>query len=236
MTSTDIYCTYVTTYTGNKLPPFYIGSTSLAKISEGYKGSVRSKKWKTIYKEELKNFPEKFRIEVLKTFQDRTKALEYELELHIANDVVRSKWFFNESLATVNGFFGKSMKGEDNVFFGRKHTKETIDKLKSSLKNTRGSKRTIWMHNEYKINARIKEEMINEAYAQGYLMGYAKGTTNLNRTGIKMKCHKNKMKFITNGISDRKIKIAELVPTGWVPGRSYAIRNKILKNQFTSSP
>ena len=31
-----MYCVYLTIYTGNKLPPFYIGSTSLKKINKGY--------------------------------------------------------------------------------------------------------------------------------------------------------------------------------------------------------
>lgn len=43
------YCTYVTFYSGNKLPPFYIGSTSVDKIEKGYRGSVKSKRWKQIY-------------------------------------------------------------------------------------------------------------------------------------------------------------------------------------------
>ncbi len=30
-----MYCVYLTTYSGDKLPPYYIGSTSIAKISNG---------------------------------------------------------------------------------------------------------------------------------------------------------------------------------------------------------
>ncbi len=229
MTSTDIYCTYVTTYSGNKLPPFYIGSTSVNKIVSGYRGSVGSKKWKQIYKEELLNSPEKFRIEIIETFATRKEALDLELKLQIANDVVKSKWFFNEALASVNGFFGRSMTGENNTFFGQKHTDESMAKMKEGRLKVRASKRTIWMHNVYNVNARIKEEMINEAYAQGYLIGYAKGTTNLNRKGIKMKCQKNKLKYINNGIMDRKIKMNDEVPSGWFLGctKGYKMKPRI---------
>lgn len=49
-----IYCTYLTTYFGNKLPMFYIGSTSVSKIKNGYRGSVSSKQYKTVWMKELK--------------------------------------------------------------------------------------------------------------------------------------------------------------------------------------
>jgi hypothetical protein len=32
----SIYCTYITFYSGNKLPPFYIGLGSISKIKNGY--------------------------------------------------------------------------------------------------------------------------------------------------------------------------------------------------------
>lgn len=43
------YCVYHTTYIGNKLPPNYIGSTSVEKIKKGYYGSVKSKSYKSIW-------------------------------------------------------------------------------------------------------------------------------------------------------------------------------------------
>ena len=44
--SNNIYCTYFTFYSGNKLPPFYIGSSSVEsrkKMSEAKKGKKRGK-------------------------------------------------------------------------------------------------------------------------------------------------------------------------------------------------
>ena len=111
MTSEFIYCTYATFYSGNKLPPFYIGSSSVEKVKNGYHGSVASKRWKSIYKYELKENPYLFSTEIVETFNDRKSATKYELELQIANDVVKSKWFFNESYAVVNGFFGMNKTG-----------------------------------------------------------------------------------------------------------------------------
>ena len=112
------YCTYVTFYSGNKLPPFYIGSTSVDKIENGYKGSVKSKRWKQIYESEVKTNPDLFSVEIIETFSDRQLALDHELELQKSNDVVKSHWFFNESFATVNGFFGRRLYGKDHFLTG----------------------------------------------------------------------------------------------------------------------
>lgn len=108
MTSTNIYCTYVTYYSGNKLPPFYIGSSRLDRINNGYRGSIKSKKWKDIFKNEIKQNPSLFTIEIINTFENREEATTYELELQKSNNVVKSEWFYNESFAAPNGFFGRS--------------------------------------------------------------------------------------------------------------------------------
>lgn len=33
-----IYCTYITFYRGSKLPPFYIGHSTIKKVEKGYRG------------------------------------------------------------------------------------------------------------------------------------------------------------------------------------------------------
>ena len=218
MSSEAIYCTYLVTYSGDKLPPFYIGSTSKEKIAKGYFGSVSSKKWKDIYKEELSKFPEKFKIQILETFSSRKDALEAELKLHIENNVVKSDQFINEALATVNGFFGMSVRGKDNHRYGKKHTPEVQKIISEKISKTWRKNKSIWMHNEYGVNARIKQEMINEAYAQGYVKGYAPGTANVNRKGIKLKSWKGKSKYINNGVITKKIPVDAEVPDGWVLG------------------
>lgn len=116
---TKTYCTYITFYSGNKLPPFYIGSTSVDKIEKGYKGSVKSKRWKHVYESEIKTNPHLFTADIIQTFIDRQSALDHELELQKSNDVVKSQWFFNESFAMVNGFFGRRVYGKDHFLTGR---------------------------------------------------------------------------------------------------------------------
>lgn len=123
-----IYCTYVTFYSGNKLPPFYIGSTYSDRVlKKNYHGSVKSKKWQSIYNQELKENQHLFKTEIIDTFETRKEAIAYELELQKANDVVKSKWFFNEALACVNGCFGSDRSGY-------KHNEETKEKISKSVK------------------------------------------------------------------------------------------------------
>jgi hypothetical protein len=74
----SIYCVYLTIYKGNKLPHFYIGSTSVAKIQAGYHGSVSSKKFKMIWKQELKAHPELFLTKIISYHTDRDEATEKE--------------------------------------------------------------------------------------------------------------------------------------------------------------
>ncbi len=107
----NIYCTYLTVYTGNKLPPFYIGSTSLDKIEKNYCGTVKSKKYKSIWIEELKNNRHLFKTKILSKHNCRKEALEKELFFHKALSVVKSPLYINMALAEPNGFFGTCLLG-----------------------------------------------------------------------------------------------------------------------------
>lgn len=114
------YCVYLTKYTGNLLPKYYIGSTNINKALSGkYFGSIVSKKWKYIYKNELKNNINSFSIEILSKHKTREEALTEELRLQILKNVVKSDEYFNESLASINGMFGRDVKGKNNPMYGK---------------------------------------------------------------------------------------------------------------------
>lgn len=120
------FVTYLTTYKGNKLPAYYIGSTTLEKASSGkYFGSVTSKKYKEIFKYELENNLHLFKIEILSTHITRKEALAEELKQQKENDVVYSSEYFNESYASVNGFFGRKVTGSDSPSFGKTNKSNT---------------------------------------------------------------------------------------------------------------
>jgi len=115
------YCVYKVTYNGNLLPRYYIGSTSIKKVNSGkYFGSITSKKWKDVFKNEVLNNSDLFSIEILSKHILRADALKEELNLQILNNVVKSGDYMNESLASINGMFGRDVKGKNNPMFGKK--------------------------------------------------------------------------------------------------------------------
>jgi hypothetical protein len=48
-----MFCTYLTVYAGDKLPPFFVGSSSVARVQDGYHGSVRSQALRAVWELEL---------------------------------------------------------------------------------------------------------------------------------------------------------------------------------------
>lgn len=93
------YCVYLTIYHGNKLPPFYIGSTSSKILSSGYNGSVCSVKYKDVWKEERKLNPHLFKTRIISTHMNRQDAYSKEEKLQKHLDVVRSPLYINCSFA-----------------------------------------------------------------------------------------------------------------------------------------
>lgn len=126
------FCVYLTAYRGNKLPPFYIGSSSTLKIYQGYRGSVGSKLYRRIWKDEIKNHPERFSTKIVAEYQTRLEALAREREFQIKLRVVDSPMYINQSLASKNGFFGRSVFGKNHPRFGVKHTAESRQKMSDS--------------------------------------------------------------------------------------------------------
>lgn len=137
--SNIIYCTYLTIYKGNKLPPFYIGSTSVDKINRGYRGSVSSKRYKDIWKSELKTNPNLFKTIIISKHQTREEALDKEKKIQINLNVVKSPLYINESIAAPYGYFGRDMSGELNNFYGKTHNSDTIKKISESSRKRKCS-------------------------------------------------------------------------------------------------
>lgn len=159
----NIYCTYLTVYSGNKLPPFYIGSTSVAKIHKGYHGSVRSKQYNQIWKDELKNNPGLFRTFIITIHQIRNDAMLKEKYFHEQLNVVSSPLYINRGIATKkhttlqgkdHPLYGKKltnaqkkqlaikMSGANNPFYGKKHSEEVKREWSKNKTGTKLSERT----------------------------------------------------------------------------------------------
>lgn len=114
-----MFCVYITTYNGAKLPSKYIGSSSVERVDKGYRGSVRSAKWSTVWVNELRDNPQLFETQIVSVHNTREDALIEELRLQRVYDVVSSDEWINESFATVNGFFGRDVTGALNPNYGR---------------------------------------------------------------------------------------------------------------------
>jgi len=109
-TSSSIYCVYLTTYQGNKLPPFYIGSSTIAKVNAGYRGSVSSIEYKAIWQKELKAHPELFLTSILTTHETNIDAVARENKLHVNLKVINNPLYINK--ATAFGHFSSIREKE----------------------------------------------------------------------------------------------------------------------------
>lgn len=146
----DIYAVYLTSYSGNKLPPFYIGSSSVKKIEKGYRGSVRSKKYKNLWEKEIKEHPYLFKTIIISTHKTRKEATEKEHKLQKQLGVVKSDMYVNMSLATTNGFFGMIVSGSDHPIFGRKYTDQQNKENSKRIKNVWENPNSVYHSEEYK--------------------------------------------------------------------------------------
>jgi hypothetical protein len=126
--SMSIYCVYLTIYKGNKLPPFYIGSSSVEKVNRGYHGSVSSKKYKSIWLNELVEHPELFSTKILATYLTRKEALDKEHKLQLIVNAPINSMYINEAYAK-KGFA-----------YGIKQSPEHISKRTSHRKGGQGTR------------------------------------------------------------------------------------------------
>ena len=76
-----MFCVYLTSYSGNKLPPFYIGSSSVELVQGGYRGSVKSKAWKDLWRSELKTNKQRFKTQIVSVHSTRKEAFDKEEKL-----------------------------------------------------------------------------------------------------------------------------------------------------------
>jgi hypothetical protein len=85
----------MTHYTGDKLPPYYIGSTSIKKVENGYHGTVSSEKYSSIWKSEQKDNPHLFKTSILNRHATREEAYLDEIKWQTKLNVVKSDLFVN---------------------------------------------------------------------------------------------------------------------------------------------
>ena len=126
---------YLTHYCGDKLPSWYIGSTFEDRVLNGYNGSASSEKYIKIYKQEQKENKHLFRTRVLSYHNTREEALTEEIRLQQMHNVVKSEKYYNESLASVNGMFGRDVSGKNNPNYGKKASDVTRELQSAAAQN-----------------------------------------------------------------------------------------------------
>ena len=110
----DQYCVYHTTYSGTLMPQNYIGSTLVDNIlNKNYHGSVKSKKYKSIWKSELKEHPELFNTVIISYHDTRSDAVWKECKIQKTFNVIESEDFINMAYACANGFYN-ILRGSDH--------------------------------------------------------------------------------------------------------------------------
>lgn len=233
-----MFITYLTIYKGNKLPPFYIGSTSLKKYLEGYNGTVLSKKYKAIYQKEQQEHPELFDSLIIDEFTTREEATECERYYQKQMDVVKSKLFFNMAIAAPEGCFGMDVSGENHPLYGTHNGKgnihsyhpETLEQvflpeIPEGFVKGRGPNYKASGHNKGKkwYNNGIKSVLYHKGYEPvGWIEGKLKGP---------------QIQWYNNGTGNRKFKEGQ-ESVGFIKGRietKKAWFNDGIKNYFIPS-
>ena len=107
-----MFVTYLTVYSGDKLPPLYFGSTTAKRLASGYHGSVRSQQYRAAWEQELKDHPEMFDTFVVTEHSTRAESLAEEENLQRMFNAVRSASFANMGYAR-GGFINPGSFSDD---------------------------------------------------------------------------------------------------------------------------
>ena len=135
-----MYCVYLTVYSGNKLPPFYIGYCRKDKIDKGYLGTPTSKEYKEIFKEEKENSIHLFKIHIIKEYKTAKEAKLKETDLQTKLQVLKNPLYFNRSINSKEFLNSAPHKEETKKKIGdanrgKKHNQEFRNIVSDRMKN-----------------------------------------------------------------------------------------------------
>jgi len=168
MKHTNQYAVYLTMYTGALLPRWYIGSSTKDKITDGYRGSVCSRKYMAIWKSELKDNPALFTTRILSLHKTRKEALEEEYRVQQLHKVVSNTRYINMAYANVNGYFGLENGGELHPRFGGTHTETSRERISTNHADVSGPNNPMFgkhMSTETKRKSRYTRQLNGKWYS-----------------------------------------------------------------------
>ena len=137
-----MYCTYLTIYSGNLLPPFYIGYTTIENIKAGYHGTVCSKRYEAIWKSELRFNPHLFKTHILTVHESMSDAKDREYRFLKALMVHKNPMYINTAIMGKSFYFDRTgtratLEQRENMSkarIGRLHTEESKLKISNTKK------------------------------------------------------------------------------------------------------
>lgn len=152
-----IYCTYLTIYSGNKLPPFYIGYTTIDNIKKGYLGSPSSKDYSKLFKLEICQNPNLFKTIILTKHLSKQKALTREEFFQKSLAVHKNPLYINKSCS--NSKFSKT-----NFVYSEESKKKMSESAKRKPKMTIETKRKLSLSLSGKKKTRSHKDKIGKAH------------------------------------------------------------------------
>ena len=162
-----MYCVYLTIYSGNKLPMFYIGSTSEENVKcHSYNGTVTSKRYGTIWRSEQKHNKHLFKTRILSIYASRVEALKREEFFQRQLDVVRNPLYINMGYANkgflnVDGHSEETIKKISTSKTGKSqgpHSKDTRQKMSSASKGKKKSETHRLNISKSKLGKKLSDE------------------------------------------------------------------------------
>jgi hypothetical protein len=229
-----MYCVYLTIYKGNKLPPFYIGYSSVQQVENGYNGSPSSKEFQKTWLNERKTNKHLFRTIIISLCNSKNDAIARERHIHEIYDCKLNPLYINKQNGqpTKLGGFGK-----DNGMFSKKHTLNS--RLMMSISRLGG---VVSEDHKIKIRCKLlgtkrKPDFVGPKPSLNKVMGHRGGEIKWfnslieivesgfvagqpkNKTDVHIKNMTNNL-FYYNPLTNetRRFQDPILVPDGWVRG------------------
>jgi hypothetical protein len=242
------FCVYFTTYSGQLMPPFYIGSSSISKIKNGYCGTVSSKEYKNIWKQELKQNPHLFHTEIVSLHETRQEATDAEELYQREEDVIRNEFYINRAFA--NKHYGnkgmprseewKERTRQSNL--NKKRSEQTRDKNKADMERRKETGWKPWNAGKTGIYSEETLQKMSEKKKGNTINNGRKRSTEFKeKISNDMQRRKEagwrpayasmagKIVRITNGLVNTTIEIEKGIPEGF--WRGVTSRNKINNNK-----
>lgn len=192
------YCIYFTIYLGSKLPPYYVGSTKVVNISKGYRGSVSSAEYKSIWKAELRVNPHLFRTYIIPDqYADTQKEiLDLEYKWQKIFDAVKSPLFVNRAYANKR-FHTTQASAAKGVATRKSRGNGSIKRNPESVAKMVATKRTLGIY-----EATNKRIAVKRKQDGSYKTGAAKGLSTKRLKGNDKHTHNTveKIRLLKTGL------------------------------------